>query len=94
MCCIGMIVSTVSPSVVPLQRIDDCFEIHVLHLEPCDPELLNPEIFRSGHDGTGASSARNPRNLGSQTDIAIPVFREVSKNVVFTRYQFGSRLQK
>ena len=26
----GMIVSTVLPSLVPLQRIDDCFEIHIL----------------------------------------------------------------
>ena len=27
----GMIVSTVLPSLVPLQRIDDGFEIHTLH---------------------------------------------------------------
>ena len=27
----GMIVSAVLPSLVPLQRIDDCFEIHILH---------------------------------------------------------------
>ena len=28
---IGVIVSTVLPSLVPLQRSDDCFEIHILH---------------------------------------------------------------
>ena len=28
---LGMIVSTVMPSLVPLQRIDDCFKIHILH---------------------------------------------------------------
>ena len=28
---IGMIVSTVLPSLVPRQRIDDCFEIHILY---------------------------------------------------------------
>ena len=27
----GIIVSTVFPSLVPLQRIDDCVEIHILH---------------------------------------------------------------
>ena len=37
----GMIVSTVLPSMVPLQRIDDCCEIHILHRELCDPQLLN-----------------------------------------------------
>ena len=32
--------------------------------------------------------------LVDRTDIAIPVLREVSKNVLFTRYHFCSRLQK
>ena len=33
----GRIVSIVLPGLVPPQRIDDCFEIHILHLELCDP---------------------------------------------------------
>ena len=35
----GMIVSTVLPGLVPLQRMDDCAEIHILHRELCDPLL-------------------------------------------------------
>ena len=52
------------------------------------------KIVRSGHDCTGASHARSPCNFRHQTDIAIPVFREMSKNVVFARYHFCSRLQR
>ena len=37
----GMIVSIVMPNLVPLQRIDDCVEIHILHLQLCDPLLSN-----------------------------------------------------
>ena len=55
---------------------------------------LITKMFRSGHDCTGASSARSPCDCHPQTEIAIPVFREVSKNVLFTRYHFCSRLQK
>ena len=33
----GMIVSTVLPSLVPLRQIDDCFAIRFLRLEFCDP---------------------------------------------------------
>ena len=90
----GKIVSTELPRLVPRQRIDDCFEIHILHKELCDLLLLNHQNFRSGHDCTGASSARNPYYFRPQTDIAIPVFREMSEDVVFTRYHFCSRLQR
>ena len=44
---------------------------------------LITKIFRSGHDFSSAFSARNPENLlGSQADITISVFREVSKDAV------------
>ena len=39
--CTGRFVTTVLPSVVPLPRVDDCVEIHILHWELCDP--LSPE---------------------------------------------------
>ena len=35
----GMIVSTVLPSLVPQKRIDDCFEIHLPRRGLCDPQL-------------------------------------------------------
>ena len=41
----GMIASTVLPSLVPLKRIDDCVEIHILHKELCDLLLLNHQNF-------------------------------------------------
>ena len=41
----GMVVSTDLSSLVPLQRIDDCFEIIFLHQELCDPLLLNHQNF-------------------------------------------------
>ena len=50
--------------------------------------------FYIGRIVSSASSARSPRYLRPQTDIAIPVFREMSKDVVFTRYHFCSRLQR
>ena len=57
--CMGMIVSTVLPSLVPLPRIDDCVEIHILHWELFDPLV---RILQW-----------SPRNLGSQAGIAISV---------------------
>ena len=72
-------VSTVLPSLVPPQRIDDCVEIHNLRWELCDPQVLNHQMFRSGHDCTSAFSARRPCILGFQADIAISVLRVVSK---------------
>ena len=43
--CTGMIVSTVLPSLVPRLHIDDCFAIHFLHWEFCDPELSSHQHF-------------------------------------------------
>ena len=43
---------------------------------------------------TSTSSARSPCNLGSQTDVAISVLREASKNAVPTWYHLCSRLQR
>ena len=40
--------------------------------------------FRSGHDCTGASSARSPCHFGFQADLAISVLREVNKDAVLT----------
>ena len=89
----GMIVSTVLPSLVPPQRIDDCVEIHILHLELLWSTVVNSPIFRSWHDCTSASSARRPCTSGSQADIAISVLREESKKMLcLTRYHFCSRL--
>ena len=55
---------------------------------------LISKMFRSGHDRSSAFSARSPRYFRPQTDMATPVFREMSKNVLFTRYHFCSRLQR
>ena len=86
---IGVIVSTVLPTLVPLQRIDDCFEIHILQRETCDPQLLNHRSFRSGYDCTSAFSARSPCNFGSRADVTISVLREVRKNA-FARGSEGN----
>ena len=69
--------------------MDDCVEIHIHHSELGDPQLLNHQIFRSGHDCTSASSARSPCNFG---DVAISVLRELSKNVglPYTTFARGS----
>ena len=92
----GRIVTTEWLIPVLRQHICDCFEIHHLHRELCDLLLSSksPKIFRSGHDGTGASSARSPHYVRPQTDIAIPVFREVRKDIMLTStgYHFCSRL--
>ena len=50
---------------------------------------LISKMFRSGHDRSSAFSARSPRYFRPQTDMATPVFREMSKNVLFTRYHFA-----
>ena len=42
------------------------------------------KVFRCGHDCTSAPSARRPRNLASQADIAISVLREVSEDTMLT----------
>ena len=49
-------------------------------------------IFRYGNDCTSASLARSLCKLGSQTDIAVSVLREESKNAVLNWYHFCSRL--
>ena len=43
--CTDMIESTVLPNLVPRQLIGDCFEIHILHSELCDPQLPNHQHF-------------------------------------------------
>ena len=37
--CMGRIVTTALPNLVPPRHIDDCCEIHFLHWEFCDPQL-------------------------------------------------------
>ena len=66
----GRIVSAELPSLVPLQRIDDCFEIHILHWELCAPQLLlnHQKMFRSGYDCTSTSPARSPCYFRLQAD--------------------------
>ena len=50
------------------------------------------KIYRSGDDCTSASSARSPRNIVSQADVAISVLREVSEepNTTFARGPGGN----
>ena len=73
---VGMFVSTVLPSLVPPRHIDDCFAIHVLHWEFCDPLC---KMFRSGHDCTSTSSARSPCYFCLQAAITNWVLRKVHK---------------
>ena len=67
----GRIVTTELPNLVPQRFIDDFVEIHILHLELCDPLSLDHQFFRSRHDRTGASFARDPKQ--------IPQFRSFGK---------------
>ena len=43
--CMGSIVATELPSLVPPRQIDDCVEIHILHKELCDLLLSNQQNF-------------------------------------------------
>ena len=64
----GMIVSTEWPRLVPPQCID-CFEIHILHWELCDPQSFwITKIFRSGHDCTSAEAQTQPAGLDTDVD--------------------------
>ena len=79
------------PSPAPRQRIDDCFEIHILRSELCDLLLSSHRFFRSRHGCTSALAARIPCFFGSRANLAIFVLREVSINTVLTtraRYHF------
>ena len=70
----GEIVSTVLPSLVLPQRVDDYVETHFLHSWFCDPQLFESPKF-------------------SALDTTVPVFWEMSEDVLFTR-SFCSRLQR
>ena len=64
------LIESIEPNPVPQQHIDNCFEIRILHWEPCDPLLFNHQIFRFGHDCTSAFSARSPCHF---------VFKQISQ---------------
>ena len=49
------------------------------------------KIFCTKYDSANASSAPCPSNFGPFTDLAISVFREVSKNTVFTQIHTSRR---
>ena len=66
---------------VPRQQICECFEIPLLHSEPCDLLLLR-YCFAS------AFPARSPRNLGSLTYFVISVFGKMSINTMFPGCHF------
>ena len=73
------------PSPAPRLHIDDCFEIHNFHWELCDLLLSSHQNFCTRYGSANASSARGPRNFGPLADLAILVFREESRNTVFTQ---------
>ena len=75
------------PNLVTPQRIDEYVETHILHWEPWSA-VIRSSFFRSGHGCTSESSARSPRKFRPQTDVAIVVFREMSKDVVCTWNDF------
>ena len=75
----GMIGSIGWPSLVPPQRIDDYVETHILHQGLCNSELSNHQNCPLWARCTGASSARSPRYFRPETDIAMLVFRDLSK---------------
>ena len=77
------IVSTEWRNLVPRRRTSDCSEIHFLRWGFCALLLSSHQIFLLvGKRSLIASSARNPRNFGSQAFVAISVFAEVSFNTV------------
>ena len=49
------------------------------------------KIFCTRYGSANASSARDPYDFGRLADLAISVFREVSKNTVFTQIRTSSR---
>ena len=65
------IVTTALPSLVPLQRIDDCSAIHILHCELCDPQLLK-------HQKLSALGTTVPVRL-LQEALVIMVLKQMSQ---------------
>ena len=53
--------------------------------------IKSPKFFCTRYGSANASSARDPCNFGPLADLAISVFREVSKNTVFTQIRTSRR---
>ena len=83
----GMIISTELPSLVPLQRVDDCVEIHFLQWELCDPQFLNLSKF-------SALGTTVPARLLQEAPV-IFVLKQISQfgssgKCVYTPYAYPS----
>ena len=69
--CTGRTVTTGLLSQEPPRHTGDCSAIHFTkNFLICSNQIS--EMFRSGHDCTSTSSARNPRYLRLQADVAVP----------------------
>ena len=75
--CTGRTDTTGLLSQEPPRHTRDCSAIHFTkNFLICSNQIS--EMFRSGHDCTSTSSARNPRYFRLQADVAIWVLREVN----------------
>ena len=54
--------------------------------------LSSHHFFCKWYDSTNTSSARSSGNFGSQADLEISFFREMSMDTVFARYHLSQRL--
>ena len=91
--CTGRTVTTGLLSQEPPRHTGDCSAIHFTkNFLICSNQIS--EMFRSGHDCTSTSSARNPRYFRLQADVAIWVLRKVRVDTMLTRtwFHFCSRL--
>ena len=87
-----MIAFTELSSLVPRQRIVDCFEIHIFHQELCDLLLSSREHVLLEICLCQCVFCKDPCYFGPHIDVAISVLRQVTINTVIFRLHFSLRL--
>ena len=92
--CTDRIVTTVLPNLVPPRHIGDCFAIHFLHWEFCDPHLLNYQNCPTGVRLYQQVSCKKPLSFSSSSRFHnLGLSGSENKRCAYpVRYLFCSRL--